>query len=174
VNLKEIKLHDCILESLKAQISNVASVDAILAGSDGQRATQAIAAQYLTQIAENEDQFKKLMRFKSTLYENMVSGLITKADYKKFKSDYNADETRLHNANEVLRQKHEDVLSGKGERLRWMEHFKHFDGLTELVRRMVISLIRSIRVVSKTELEITFNYQDEYEQALELLRKGVA
>jgi len=174
VNLKEIKLHDCILESLKAQISNVASVDAILAGSDGQRATQAIAAQYLTQIAENEDQFKKLMRFKSTLYENMVSGLITKADYKKFKSDYNADETRLHNANEVLRQKHEDVLSGKGERLRWMEHFKHFDGLTELDRRMVISLIRSIRVVSKTELEITFNYQDEYEQALELLRKGVA
>lgn len=44
-----------------------------------------------------------------------------------------------------------------------------FEGLNELDRRTVVNLIRSIRVVSKTELDFTFNYQAEYEQALHLL-----
>ena len=174
VNLKEAALHDCILDSLKAQISNVASIDAILAEGDGRRAAQAIAAQYLTQIAENERQLSALIQLKSTLYENMVNGIISKEDYKTLKANYTADETRLHSAIEMLQQKHEDILAGKGERLRGMEHFKRFDGLVELDRRMVISLIQSIRIKSKTELEITFNYQAEYEKALALLRKEVA
>jgi len=174
VNLKETKLHECILDSLKTQISNVTSIDAILSASDGRRAAQATQAQYLTQIAENEDQLHTLRGFKSSLYENMVSGLISKDRYKSFKSAYSTDEAKLQNAIAVLRQKYEDVRAGKGERLRWMEHFKRFDGLAELDRRMVISLIQSIRIVSKTELEITFRYQSEYEKALALLRKGVA
>ena len=171
VNLKETKLHKCILESLKAHISNIASIDTILAEGDGRRAAQAIAAQYLTQIAENECQLNALVRSKSMLYEHMVGGVISKEDYMILKTSYSAEEATLHSAIETLRQKHEDVLAGKGERLRWMDHFKRFDGLTELDRRMVISLIQSIRVVSKAELTITFHYQDEYEKALMLLRE---
>ena len=169
VNLKEAKLHDCVLDSLKAQIVNVTSIDAILAGSDGKRAAEALAKQYLTQIADNKRQLEKLSGFKSTLYENMIGGLVTKSEYGQYKAKYAADETRLRGAIETLQQKHEDVLAGKGERLRWMEHFKRFEGLAELDRRMVISLIQSIRVISKTELQITFNYQLEYDAALALL-----
>ena len=174
VNLKESDLHECVLDCLKAQISNVASIGAILAGSDGKRAAEVLAKQYLTQIADNERQLEQIVKVKSTLYENMVAGLISKDDYKHLKSKYSGDESNLRGAIETLQQKHEDALVGKGERLRWMEHFKRFEGLTELDRRMVINLIQSIRVVSKTELQITFNYQFEYEQAVELLREGVA
>jgi hypothetical protein len=46
--------------------------------------------------------------------------------------------------------------------------------LTEIDRRIVVNLIQSIRVESKTELLITFIYQAEYENALALLQKGVA
>jgi hypothetical protein len=51
--------------------------------------------------------------------------------------------------------------------MRWTEHFKRFEGLTELDRHTVVSLIQSIRIMSKTELQITFNYRLEYEQARE-------
>lgn len=66
------------------------------------------------------------------------------------------------------------VPNGKAERLRWMEHFRKFEGLEELDRRTMVNLVRSIRVLSKTELDITFNYQAEYEQALALLQREVA
>jgi hypothetical protein len=172
--LKEDDISDCVLESVKAHIAGVASLESILAGTDGQRAVSALAKQFGTQISENEKQLAKISGFKSALYENMIGGIISKDDFKSLKTKYSEDESRLRDAIVALKQQLGDVLEGKGERLRWVEHFKHFEGLTELDRRTVANLIQNIRVVSKTELQITFNYQSEYESALALLQKGVA
>jgi DNA invertase Pin-like site-specific DNA recombinase len=174
VNLKESDLVECILESIKAHVANVTSLDSIIASSDGQRMANAAIKQYSSQVDENERQLAQIGGFKSTLYENMINGIISKDDYKTLKAKYAADEIRLHGAIAKLSQEIENVLAGKGERLRWTEHFKRFDGLTEIDRRTVISLIHSIRIVSKTELVITFNYQAEYENALTILRKEAA
>jgi DNA invertase Pin-like site-specific DNA recombinase len=173
-NLKEAELSECILESVKAHIANVASLEEIIAGSDGQRIKDALVKQYTAQIEENEHQLEQIGGFKSSLYENMINGNLSKADFKELKAKYNADEIRLRNALGTAKGQLEATLSGTGERLRWMEHFKKFEGLTEIDRRTVINLIQSIRVESKTELTITFIYQAEYENALALLRKGAA
>ena len=173
-NLKETELSECILESVKAHISNVASLESIIAGNDGQQLIESLANQYRAQIGENENQLEQIGGFKSALYENMISGILSKDDYKILKARYNADETRLHDAIVALNIQLDDTLAGKGERLKWTEHFKQFDGLTEIDRSIVINLIQSIRVVNKTELTITFNYQSEYEAAIALLRTEVA
>jgi len=172
--LQEATLHEYVYECVKAQIANIASIETILAGLDGQAATSALAKQYHTQIADNEDQLHEIADFKSTLYENMIVGLIDQDDYKMLKAKYNADETRLREAICVLQKKRDDVLSGRGDSLRWLEHFKRFEGLAELDRRMVINLIQSIRVISKDELQITFNYHDEITKAYAILRKEAA
>ena len=44
--------------------------------------------------------------------------------------------------------------------------------MTELDRRAVVTLIQSIRIISKTELKITFRYQMEYEAALQKLSQA--
>ncbi len=159
VSLKEEALNRCILDSLKAHIANVASLDAILAGSDGQKAVDAIARQYTEQISDNEKQIARISKFQNTLYENLISGNLNKEEYQTMKAEYSRDKTKYLNAKDILIQQKEDILTGKGERLRWREHFRRFEGLEALDRRMVISLIQSIRAVSKTELQITFNYQ---------------
>lgn len=43
-----------------------------------------------------------------------------------------------------------------------------FSTMEEIDRRAVMQLIRSIRVISKDELHIEFNYQDEYKKAAAL------
>ena len=50
-----------------------------------------------------------------------------------------------------------------------MEHFKAFENIQAIDRRAVICLIHSIHVRSKTELDITFNYISEYENALAIV-----
>jgi len=172
--LKETSLAACVLNSLKVQISCVASLDSILAGSDGQKAALALISRIEAQIAGNRHQLEQLNRVKSSLYENMINGILTKEDYKTLKAKYAGDEKRLCDAIDALNSELADIREGKGERLRWREHFKRFGDLTELDRRIVISLIQSIRVVSKTELVITFNYQDEFEMAFALLQKEAA
>jgi len=104
----------------------------------------------------------------------MISGIISKDDYKELKEKYTADENRLREAVSSLQIQLDDVLAGKSERLKWTEHFRRFENLTEIDRRTVVNLIQSIHVISKTELQITFNYQPEYETALALLRKEAA
>ena len=173
-NLKESDLSDCIFESIKSHIANVASLDEIIAGSDGQRIKDALVKQYTVQIEENEQQLEQISCFKSTLYENMINSILSKEEYKTLKSKYNADETRLKNAITNIKEQLEDTLNGTGERLRWMEHFKKFEDLRVIDRRAVINLIQSIRVESKKELLITFIYQTEFENALALLRKEAA
>ncbi|MCL2222404.1 MAG: recombinase family protein [Oscillospiraceae bacterium] len=165
VTLREDELHGHITECVKAQIANIASVDAMLAGSDAQYAANAIAQEYLAQIDENKRQLNQILHFKNGLYEKLVEGIITQKDYKSLKAKYTDDEVLLNAAITTLLSRHDDALSGKSERLRWIKHFKSFADIAELDRRMVISLIQSIRVIGKYELQITFNYQAEFEKA---------
>jgi DNA invertase Pin-like site-specific DNA recombinase len=172
--INENDLINCVLSNVKAHIANIASVESILESDDGRRMTDMLTMQYTAQIEDNERQLSQILNYKSTLYENMINGLLSKEDYRKLKAKYAADEERLNSALETLRQGLDDVIAGKGERLRWTDNFRRFENLTELDRRTVANLIHSIRVKSKTELHISFNYQFEYEQAVALLRKESA
>jgi ribosomal protein S17E len=172
--LKESDIAECILDSIKAHIMSVISLDAMLAGSDGQKVVAALTNQYTEQITDNKRQLEQSNGFKSSLYENMINGIITKEDYKSLKAKYVREETLLTEAISLLESQLEDVIAGKSERLKWTEQFRRFDGLTELDRRTVASLIQSIRVTGKEKLQITYNYQAEYEIALTLLERKVA
>jgi hypothetical protein len=169
--IKEEDLINAVLESVKSHIANIASVENVLANSDYQKVIDNLKKQYASQMAENQTQLEKIESFKSSLYENMVNGILTKEDFKSLKAKYSTDEERLKNANKKLKNSLNEAISGNSERLKWMDYFKKFEGLTELDRRIVTNLIGSIKIVTKTELVITFNYQNEYETALLLAGK---
>jgi len=174
VNIKESSLSECILESVKIFVAEVACLEEVIAGSDAKRIIDALVKQYTDQILENEKQLAQINNFKTPLYENMINGIISNDDYKNFKNKYANDEQRLRESIKSLKAQLEDVVEGKSERLRWMEHFKQFGNLEELDRRTVTSLIQSVHVYSKTEVLITFHYQAEYQNAIALLKREVA
>jgi len=169
VMLKEQDLIDCVLGSIKAHISNIVCLETVLAGLDATRIAMELAGNLRKQIAENESRLAKIREFKAGLYENMINGNLNKDEYNSLKGKYAKDADILIAANEKLQNEVENALSYKHERLAWMEHFKKFENLDVLDRRTVIHLIQSICIVSKTELEICFNYQLEYENAVELV-----
>ena len=171
VMLKENDLITCVLESLKAQINNVVSLEQLLDSINEEQINRELIEQYKIQIADNEAQLAQIRRFKSILYENFVSGFLDKDEYKTLKDDYSSDMARLQAAIDRLRQKMEDASNNTSERLRWAEHFKRFSTMTELDRRAVIALIQSIEVVGKEKLNITFRYQSEYDKAIQLLQQ---
>ena len=106
---------------------------------------------------------EEIRRFKSGLYENMVVGVISKDEYKIFKTKYATDADVLIKANVKLKQEIDDALSCKTERLKWIEHFKQFASLDTINRKAVSVLVKSIRVIGKREIAIDYNFQDEYD-----------
>lgn len=64
-------------------------------------------------------------------------------------------------------------MENKSERNRWISHFTQFESMETLDRKALIHMVQSIQVRGKNELDIRFNYMDEYEKALRLAALAV-
>ena len=169
VMVKENELMECVRDSLKGFIANVVSLDEILSGIDQSRINRELIKEYSRQIAQNEQQLERIRQYKMKLYESMVNGFLDKSEFLYNKSSYSARITQLEQAIAALKEKRADVMENRSERNRWIENFKRFSDLEELDRKAIIQLVQVITVLGKDELQIQFNYQDEYEKALALI-----
>ena len=172
--IKESVLSEVIYECIKFHIDSIVSMSEIIEGSDRQKALLILARRCDIQIAENESQISQVAQYKASLYENMVIGNLSQKEYLAMKGNYLADEARLQEAICLLKQEKEALLSGRSDHLRWMSVFKRYEDFTELDRCVVIRLIESIRIKSKTDIVVTFNYQDEFDNALALIERRAA
>lgn len=173
VMLKENKLIDCVQESLKAYIQNVASLETLLNSIDQSSINQALAKEYTDHISENERRLEHAQNCKSRLYESLVEGMITKEEYASYKVKYTRQAEEIKAAITALKEKLKDVLENKSERNHWISHFTQFESMETLDRKALIHMVQSIQVRGKNELDIRFNYMDEYEKALRLAALAV-
>lgn len=67
VMLKERSLIDCVRDSLKAYIGNIASLEALLTGIDQSSINQALAKEYSDHITDNERRLEQVLEFKARL-----------------------------------------------------------------------------------------------------------
>lgn len=171
VMIKEEDLVVCVQDSLKGHIENVASLEALLSSISQERINRELAQEYAGQIKVNEKQLAQAEGFKTKLYENLVSGILTKEEYLTYKQKYNSDIELIQKAIEEWNERLMDVMENRSERNRWINHFMKFSTMEEIDRSAVMQLIRSIRVLGKDELHIEFNYQDEYQKAVSLLEQ---
>ena len=169
VMLKESDLVKCVLESLQAYIRNIVSLEELLDSISEEEINQKLIAGFKAQIADNEVQIDKSRRFKSMLYENLVSGLITKEEFRYNQDLYTTQIEQAQEAVRRLRAEMDRAADNTSDRLRWTRHFREFAAMTTLDRRAVIALIQSIRVLGKESFDITFRYELERDQELEKL-----
>lgn len=167
--VRESDLTESVWVSLKSYIDNVVSLESLLNSISAETVSRELANTYQERITANEAQLEQIQQFKLSLYENYVDGIISKNDHKNYKKKYDADYERLEKAIEDLQLELADVTNNQSERMMWIEHFKRFQNLPEINRKAVIQLIQTIHVMGKDKLEITFNYQLEYEKALSFL-----
>jgi hypothetical protein len=82
VMLKECELTDCVLANVKAHITNVASLETLVAGLDSTRFARELSENLKGQIAENERRLEKIRLYKAGLYENMMNGNLSREEHK--------------------------------------------------------------------------------------------
>lgn len=169
VMVEERSLIDCVWQTVKSYIGNVASLEALLAGIDEESINRALAKEYGDHIAENERQLERVLGFKERLYESLVEGMISKKEYASYKAKYTKQAEDIQESIRLLRDKLTAVLENRSERNRWIQHFTQFSELETIDRKALIHMVKSIHVIGKKELRITFNHEDEYRQAVQLL-----
>ncbi len=165
VMVKESDLVECVLHSAQAYIQNVVRLNELLDSINEEQLDRAEIVKLKAQIADNEARMDQARRFKSTIYESFIDGTIEKDEYRDLKARYTSQMGQAQEAIDRLREEMERTMDSTSARQRWAQHFKQFSAMTRLDRRAVIALIRSVKVLGKTEFDIAFRFELEYEAA---------
>lgn len=169
VMLREDSLIDVVWQTVKGYIDNVASLEALLKTIDQSSINRALIQEYTDHIADNERRLDQIMEFKAHLYESLVSGEISKADYANYRARYTRQIEEIKASIRLLQDKLEAVKENRSERIRWINHFTKFSEQESIDRTALIHMVESIRVLGKQELKIIFRHEDEYRKAAELI-----
>ena len=101
------------------------------------------------------------------LYEDMKDGVITKEDYVELHAAYEARGKEAQEAAGKAEREIRAVLEGHEDKYRWISYFKEYRDIGELTRNVVVALISEVRVYDRENIEVVFDFADQYRQALE-------
>ncbi len=101
------------------------------------------------------------------LYEDMKDGVITKEDYVELHAAYEARGKEAQEAAGKAEREIRAVLEGDEDKYRWISYFKEYRDIGELTRNVVVVLISEVRVYDRENIEVVFDFADQYRQALE-------
>jgi len=158
VSMRDEDLHFCILNSIKAHISNFADIEKLLAGLDLNKYAATLLEKLKTQVSENENRLSRIHMFKSRLYETMINGDLTKNEYKSLKAIYSKDSALISEANVKLQKEIEDTACNRHEQMNLIQSLNEFESVEVLDRKTVICFIRCIYIRGKHEIEIAYNH----------------
>lgn len=118
-------------------------------------------------ITESENAMERYSKLKVRVYEDYRDGFIGLQEYKDFIATYERKEKEEKGKRDQLAGKRTQYLEGKGEGQEWMRYFKECGQISTLNRAVLVTLVEGIYVFSANEIEIKFNYGDEFEPVKE-------
>ena len=160
-NISELALTKLMLLTIQQQVANLLSLEDVASGLNTvgargrkQAAIETMIERNMQTIAENGDYLVKS-------YKHFVDELISEAEYQIFKKSFNS---QIQTAEDNIA-----ALRGELSRLdddkyaaRQIERILEHRNITELDRRAVVGLIKSITVNSGKDIGVVFRYASDY------------
>lgn len=107
--------------------------------------------------------------FLISLYENLVTGILTSDEYRSMKSDYEKKITAAVERMQQLQKQQAELEKQVNGYSRLAEKLAEVDGDTTLTARLVDLLIERITVNSPEDISIRFRFDSGFERIAEVL-----
>ena len=122
---------------------------------------------YEAQIEKLGEEIERYQKLKLRLYEDFADGVIDKTEYTDFRNRYTQIiEDKQAAILRIKKEKSDAAILGTGEK-NWVTLFRQYENITELNRRVLMSLVDRIFIHENHAIEIVFKYKDEFEKAME-------
>lgn len=167
--LRDSVLEEIVLKSIKWQIQQVLDIERLLELTEIAVLQKAGVRKQQERLSKKQEEINRYQRLLGSLYENLVDGVINRGEYQNLKRKYT---TLLTEAERQAAQLHTELTQamevGTDEK-GWIEQFKKYQSLECLDRAAVVSLVEQIFVGKDGQVEIVYNWQDEYQCLAEVL-----
>lgn len=158
----EEKLFQVIFEAVRQQIKLALDTKKVLAKLEKLPSFNTKTEVLNKELNAAENKLKSCISRKTMLYSSYSDGTITLSDYNIMRDSYDKEIQELNKTIEnmtVELYKQKTLKSGKNK---WIVAFEKFRRQKKLTKDMVDALIDKIYVHGQYELEIVFNFRDEY------------
>ena len=160
--IHEDDLRDALYSSIIQQINLVADIDSIIQiikkEQEYVRQTNALDSQ----INELKQKLQQNQRYRGSLREDYVDGIINEQDYISLKSDYEKEKNNLQNELDLLESNKFQYDSVLSEDSKYISEFKKFENERHLSAAMVSALVERIEVKDYNKIIVRFRYRDEF------------
>lgn len=163
-------LEEIVLDSVQKRIAAVAELDGLLATADTAPLRTAEAVKVQRQLDEKKTEYERLQKLLMSLYENLTDGIIDKAEYLRLKESFSQRAAETEKQMDALRERITTIRTQTTD-MSWMENFKRYRNLTELDRRVVVTLIDKIMLYENSVVKIFYRWQDEFAWQMDILHQ---
>lgn len=167
--MKDTVLETAVLSCLKQHIDNILNVEQVLKRIDTLPYRKTDMGRANQQLEQKKEEIERYKHFKMKLHESLIDNLLDKNEYLDMKAQY--DEQQATAEQDMLRLEKElqTAVYSVSNECGWMDTFRKYQDITALSRAVVVTLIDHIVIYENNRIDIVFQYQFDYEQALAVI-----
>lgn len=175
-SFEQNKLEKTVLHAVTGQIQMIVELNQLVHDIGLQKIDQIRLGRVDLMIARKEQDLDRDKEFRMKLYEALNDNLIDRDEYNKMRMKYTRQIEDTERAISKLKLQRTEISSSHSTDNSWIMQFIKFQGITELSREAVVTMIDRIYVYEDKRIRIEFNYRNEiaaYQEILEEKAKEV-
>ena len=175
-SFEQNKLEETVLHAVTGQIQMIVEWNQLVHDVGLQKIDQIRLGRVDLMIARKEQDLDRDKEFRMKLYEALNDNLIDRDEYNNMRMKYTRQIEDTERAISKLKLQRAEILSSHSTDNSWIMQFIKFQGITELSREAVVTMIDRIYVYEDKRIRIEFNYRNEiaaYQEILEEKAKEV-
>ena len=160
----EKTLAEIILSVLQTQIKLFTDFEAVMLYADSFSGKDNEVKKLSASVILREAEIKKYRELKASVYEDFKDGLFDSEEFESFNALYTFKLTEAEKAAKRLKSSVKALENNKIKSP--VEEFIYNKNITELTRKILVSLVEQINIFDDGVIEIVFNYGDSFQKAV--------
>jgi len=168
-SIREDLITETVLAVIQAQIAFALDMDKAMSRVKGlaweNREIEKIDAKidFQNEVIENN------RHLKVSLYEDYHNSFVTRDEYESYKREFDAKISEASETIMRLSSERNSVMGGLTGQQGWLSQFRQYENITELTRRVVVSLIDRVFVHEDKGIEVSLMHKDQFDAIAEFL-----
>lgn len=168
-SIREDLITETVLAVIQTQIAFALDMDKAMSRVKGlaweNREIEKIDAKidFQNEVIENN------RHLKVSLYEDYHNSFVTRDEYESYKREFDAKISEASETIMRLSSERNSVMGGLTEQQGWLSQFRQYENITELTRRVVVSLIDRVFVHEDKGIEVSLMHKDQFDAIAEFL-----
>ena len=162
-SFEQKKLEETVLHAITSQIQMIVELNELIKDIGLHSIDQIRLKRVDVMIARKEEDLDRDKEFRMKLYEALNEELIDRDEYNKMRMKYTRQIEDTEKAISKLKLQRTEISSSHSTDNNWIMQFIKFQGITELTREVVVTLIDRIYVYEDKHIEIVYKFSGEFD-----------